>query len=93
MTKTQNAISPENAMSPARKQPDTETYAGRFAVHIRELRLKKGLSVEELAEKSGIPAPSLYQWEAGNYTPPVERLLNLSKGLGLKSVQKVLPHE
>ena len=55
-------------MSPARKQPDTSTYAGRFAVHIRELRLKKGLSVEELAERSGIPPTSIYNWESGNHS-------------------------
>ena len=80
-------------MTPARKQPDTDTYAGRFAVHIRALRLKAGLTVEELAERSGIPAPSLYHWEAGRFTPIVERLPDLAAGLGLKDVQKVLPKE
>ena len=78
---------------PPRKQPNTDTYAGRFAVRLRTLRKKAGLSIEELAEQSSVPAPSLYRWESGNFTPPVERLPDLAAGLGLKNVQKILPEK
>ena len=80
-------------MSPARKQPDTETYAGRFAVHIRELRLKKGLSVEELAEKSGIPPTTIYNWERARNSPLVHQLPDLAKGLGFRDIGKLFPKE
>jgi transcriptional regulator with XRE-family HTH domain len=80
-------------MAPARKEPDTATYAGRFAVHIRKLRKEAGLSVEQLAEKSGIPAPTIYSWESGTFTPLLERLPDLASGLGLKDAKGVLPAE
>jgi ribosome-binding protein aMBF1 (putative translation factor) len=80
-------------MSPPRKQPDTSTYTGRFAVHIRNLRLKAGLSVEELAEQSGIPKTSLYNWESATFSPILEQLPDLAAGLGLKDIRKVLPKE
>ena len=80
-------------MTPARKQPDTSTYAGRFAVRLREMRKEAGLTVEELSEKSGIPPTTIYGWESGNHSPILNQLPNLAAGLGLADIGNMLPKE
>jgi ribosome-binding protein aMBF1 (putative translation factor) len=81
------------SMAPARKEPDTSTYAGRFAVHIRKLRKEAGLSVKELAEQSGIPPTTIYNWESTIAAPMLDQLPKLAAGLGLEDAQKILPKE
>lgn len=78
-------------MSRKRKEVDTSTYGGKFAVHLRGLREKAGLSIEELAEKSGIPKGTIYNWEAGRKTPVNEQFPELAKALNIK-IQKLLPN-
>jgi transcriptional regulator with XRE-family HTH domain len=73
-----------------RKQVDTSTYTGRFAARLKELREKRKLTVEELAEKSGIPDKTLYRWEAATHMPSVDKLPELAKALKIK-VRSLLP--
>lgn len=49
---------------------------GKF---ISELRRERGLTQEQLAEKLGISNKTISRWENGNYMPPVEMLMELSK--------------
>jgi transcriptional regulator with XRE-family HTH domain len=77
---------------PARKQPNTETYAGRFANRLQILRKKAKLTVEELAEQTGIPRTSLYNWESATRQPLIGQLPNLAAGLGVK-IGKLFPEE
>ena len=77
-------------MSPARKQPDTSTYSGRFAVRLRSLREKAGLTVEEMSEKTGIHWRTLYGWEAGRTEPNFDSLPILAEVLGLEP-RTILP--
>lgn len=79
-------------MSPARKPPNTDTYAGRFAVRLRTLRIKAGLSVEELAEKLGVTTTSVYRWEADLRQPQISDLPKIASALGLKA-RTLLPDE
>ena len=80
-------------MSPRpRKEIDTSTYTGRFAVRLKSLREKAGLSVDELAEKSGIPRLTLYRWEHANRTPSFEELPILAEYLGI-TVRTLMPKE
>ncbi len=51
-----------------KKKPDDSTYSGRFAIRLYELRKKAGLSAEDMAARIGVPAKSLYDWEAGKPT-------------------------
>jgi Predicted transcriptional regulators len=80
-------------MSPARKEPDASTYAGRFAIRLRTLREKAGLTPEEAAEKIGVSAKSIYNWESGiremsqNYYPVA------AEALGLKSIRALIPEK
>ena len=77
-------------MSRKRREIDTESYAGRFAVHLRSLREKKGLSVAQLAEKSGISEFTIYAWERVDWLPSMDKLPPLADSLGVK-VQKLFP--
>lgn len=79
-------------MSRKRKEVDTSTYEGRFAVRLRTLREKKKLTVEELAEGSGIPAATIYTWESARFTPGLGHLPKLAKALQLK-VRTLLPEK
>ena len=74
-----------------RKTIDTSTYTGRFAARLKELREKKKLTVEELAEKSGIPVQTLYCWESMSRTPAIDRFPELAKALGVK-VRFLMPN-
>ena len=75
-----------------RKEIDTTTFRGRFAEHLRTLRLKADLSIPALAERSGIPQATLEGWEGARKSPRIDRFPNLAKSLGV-SVRKLLPRE
>ena len=71
-------------MARPRKEVDTSTYAGKFAVHIKALREKRKLSVQELAEKSGLNISTLYYWESATASPLIDQLPTLADALGVK---------
>jgi transcriptional regulator with XRE-family HTH domain len=77
-------------MARPRKEIDTSTYTGRFAARLKMLRERAGMSVEELAEASGITAATLYDWEKARCTPGIERLPLLAEALQIK-VRTLLP--
>lgn len=77
-------------MSRKRKNIDSDSYAGKVALRLRDLREKKGLSVEQLAENSGIPKQTLYNWEGATRLPSMDKLSVLAEALGV-SVQKLFP--
>jgi len=81
-------------MTPRQRKPvDTSTYEGRFAVRLKNLREKAGYSVEQLAEISGVPRTTIYNWESGTYKAVIDgSLLNLAKALEIK-VRTLLPQE
>jgi transcriptional regulator with XRE-family HTH domain len=79
-------------MSRQRKEIDTSTYSGRFAERLRMLREKKGLSVDQLAEKSGISRTTLYNWESTISQPLIEQLPALADALGVK-IGKLFPEK
>ena len=75
-----------------RKDVDTSTYTGRFAVRLRSLREKRGMSVEELAEASGIHVQTLYRWEQGDKAPTIEKFPELAAALKI-TVSGMMPKE
>jgi len=77
-------------MARPRKEVDTSTYTGRFAVRLKTLREKAGLTVDELAEKSGITAATIYDWEKARCTPGIERLPLIAEALQIR-VRTLLP--
>ena len=54
-----------------------------LSTHLRDARLKRGLSVAEVAENAGISAASVYLWETGKHTPRDANLTALCKVLKL----------
>ena len=75
-----------------RKTIDTSSYTGRFAARLKELREKTGLSVEQLSEKSGIPAKTLWNWESGIRQPLIGQLPQLAESLKIK-IGKLFPEK
>ncbi len=49
---------------------------------IRELRREKGLSQEQLAERTGLSRQTIYKWESGQAAPDLENLKTLAGALG-----------
>ena len=78
-------------MSPARKEPDTSTYPGRFAVRLRALREKAGLTHEQVAEAVGVTVTTYYRWESGENFPKPELFPALAFALGLKTIRNLFP--
>ncbi|MDO4574239.1 MAG: helix-turn-helix transcriptional regulator [Planctomycetia bacterium] len=83
----------ENMMTPARKEPDKSTYAGRFAMRLRELRLKAGLTAEEAAEKIGVATITIYDWESCKNLPRASKYPAIASSYKLSMVRDVLPQE
>ena len=54
-----------------------------FARHLRDARMKRGLSVAEVAEQVGVTGPFVYFWEAGRTRPRDANLTALCKTLKL----------
>lgn len=75
-----------------KKEVDTSTYAGRFAVRLRELRERAGLSVEKLAAESGIPAPTLFDYESSRRNPSIDRLPAIAIALKV-TIHELVPDE
>lgn len=69
-------------MSRKRKEIDTSTYQGRFAVRLRALREKRKMTVDELSEKCGISRSTLFNWESATSKPLIdESFINLVNAL------------
>lgn len=84
-------------MTPARKEPDTTTYSGRFAKRLRAFREDAGLTAEEMAARitrfAGIAVDKfrLYKWESAKAGPPYDLLPAIAKALKLRSVKDLMP--
>jgi len=53
--------------------------------HIRYLRLKKGLSIEEIAFKAGIDAQNLRKYELGKQEMKVSMLKRIADAFGINT--------
>jgi transcriptional regulator with XRE-family HTH domain len=54
-----------------------------FARYLRDARIKRRLSVAQVAEQVGVSAASIYFWENDRVRPREENLLSLCKVLKL----------
>ena len=77
-------------MARPRKAIDTSSYTGRFAERLKKLREKAGLSVDELAEKSGISRTTLFNWESATNEPKLGQLPQVAESLGV-TVRTLIP--
>lgn len=56
----------------------------RFAVRLKRLRERKGLTQEALAMKAGVSRAYLSRLEMGRHDPPLSQLRKLAKALRVK---------
>lgn len=61
----------------------------RIGKFLLELRRERELTQEQLGERIGVSNRTVSRWENGNYMPPVEMLLELSKFYGV-SINEIL---
>jgi len=54
-----------------------------FAQHIRDARIKRRLSVVDVAERAGVSAQSIYLWETDRVRPRDANLTELCRALKL----------
>ena len=82
----------DQTMSPRpRKQIDTTTYEGRFAVRLKMLREKAKLTVEQFAEAIGVKPITVYGWEQGRSSPHISNLPAIAEAFEFKRVRDILP--
>ena len=60
------------------KQKISKKISKTVAENVSKLRKKSGLSAKILAKTCGIPIPSVYNVESGNFTPTIPTLVALS---------------
>ena len=60
---------------------------------IKELRIRKGITQKELAEKANLNATWLSQLENDAHTPAMETLIRIAEGLGCKVVVQFVEKE
>lgn len=83
-------------MSRSQKDPDMDTYSGRVAARIRNLREEAGLTVEEVVtkmEKHGYQTTvqTFYKWENGMRKIHLDAIPAFAKTIKLKNYQEVFP--
>lgn len=61
--------------------------------NVARLRREKGLTQEEVAERSGFSQQYLSSLEQGRRNPTIITLYELSQALGVSHVELVLPHD
>lgn len=58
-----------------------------LGLRVRELRLRQGLTMAQLAERIGVTQPAISQWESGRERPGRESLMKLAEALGTSADQ------
>lgn len=74
----------EEGIDVSNEYDDSDILNIIIGYQIKEKRLQKEMSQEELAKKSGIDQSDLSKMERGTLNPSVKMLKKIAKGLGLK---------
>jgi transcriptional regulator with XRE-family HTH domain len=53
------------------------------AIRLRDLRRRRGLTQEELADRAGVEQPQISAWEGGRRTPTLENVRKLARGFDM----------
>jgi transcriptional regulator with XRE-family HTH domain len=78
------------------KPPNTSTYTGRVAAKLRELRLKRGWSVDDVRDRLAmrgieVSAQAIYKWETGLRPVPVDVIPVIARIYGYGTAGGWLP--
>ena len=81
----------------ARLLADPETKAAYDALEpayqIARLRIAKGLTQEELAERAGVRQPNIARLESGKHQPTLDLLRRVAEALGYRLDLRFVPAE
>lgn len=67
---------------------DRVAAAQAFAERLHEIRTRRGFTLRELADRSGVSLPSLHRLEAGGFAPPrPETIRRLAEALGVPEAE------
>lgn len=80
------------AVAKSREKADDEKAVSHGDM-LRATRVKRGLSLDELAGRTGIARDALAQLEAGEFMLPLGQLIKLSKALSLRMADVISPGE
>lgn len=72
---------PNAAGDPARASPESGEPLAAVAANLRRLRVKRGLSLERLAQRSGVSRAMLSQIELGRSAPTITSLWKVARAL------------
>lgn len=90
-TKLRGSKQEPKVARPRKKEPDTSTTAGMFAAYLAHLIDKRGTSVDNLAEATGINRATIFRWLSGDYSPDVGDLDRLAIALGYPDAWALKP--
>ena len=76
------AAPPIPAPPPADGVASWEPIVGAIGPKVRDLRQQHGLSLQQLAQRSGVSAAAIHKVERGDMVPTITTLLKLSAALG-----------
>lgn len=80
---------PREKVSPV---PDLDTVEiSALAVEIQKQRVTAGLTLDQLAERTGIPRNTIHRYENGKLNPTAKALLRLAIGLEINISELVQP--
>ena len=80
-------------MPRTRKEVDTSTFEGRFAVRLKTLREKAKLTPEQAAEAIGVSLKMIYNYEDGAFQPRVSSFPKIAEIYKVKRIKDLLPNE
>ena len=75
------------------KTVNQDSYEGRVAARLRELRLKAKLTVEQAASEMVIAPTAIYGWESGLSRPTIANLPKIAAVYKVKKAKDILPNE
>ncbi|MBN7388540.1 helix-turn-helix transcriptional regulator [Mycobacteroides abscessus subsp. abscessus] len=80
---------PSKKVSPV---PDLDTIdISALGIGLQRQRVDAGLTLEGLAERTGIPRNTIHRYENGKLNPTAKALLRLAIGLGINVSELVKP--
>jgi transcriptional regulator with XRE-family HTH domain len=72
---------PDSAASPSTAENELGRIIGSLGPKIRELRQQKGLSLQQLAERSDVSAAAIHKLERSGMVPTIATLMKLANAL------------
>ncbi|PRP92406.1 DNA-binding transcriptional repressor PuuR [Enhygromyxa salina] len=70
-------------MTEPKSTPPLDSQRAAFGKHIRQLRKARGMTQEQLAERSGLSADTIRRLEHGAFSPSLDTIRKLTGGLDL----------